>query len=184
MLSSREGQNRRCRMKLALFTIRCIVALFAIVFVSSVFLFAQEAGKQKLDPKRAILEQMHPSPIEAEPPQGVRLLAGYKHKAATDFEGTGAGEIWKDGGLKIRYEMGLSQGQAVEPNERGKYLWYREQIVNGRVVRFALTKKKMLMITIPLDNTPNTWHAANFYGEIKRSEDIAEMLLMILPFAY
>jgi hypothetical protein len=40
------------------------------------------------------------------------------------------------------------------------------------------------MISIPLDDTPKTLHVANFYGTIKKRDDIADMLLMVLPFAY
>jgi len=36
----------------------------------------------------------------------------------------------------------------------------------------------------PLSNDPNSLHVANFSGEIKKPEDIADMLLMILPYAY
>ena len=40
------------------------------------------------------------------------------------------------------------------------------------------------MISVPLDDAPNTLHVANFYGTIRKRADIADMLLMILPLAY
>lgn len=171
-------------MKHSLFTTRCMVTLFVIAFAASSFSFAQKASKQRVDPKRTTLEQLHPPLVESEPPKGISLLIGYKHRSGTDFEGNNVGEVLKAGGLKIRYEIGFSQGEAVESSQKNKYLWYREQSINGRIVKYALNRSRTLIITIPLDATPNTWHAANFYGEIKRPEDIADMLLMVLPFAY
>src|SRR6185369_11552992 len=79
--------------------------------------------------------------------------------------------------------MELSQGMAVKSGQRVAYVWYREQKVNGRVTRYALNKSNLLMIS-PLSNDPNSLHVANFSGEIKKPEDIADMLLMILPYAY
>ena len=39
----------------------------------------------------------------------------------------------------------------------------------------ALDKENTLLITIPLDEK-SSWHAANFYGEIKKPEDLVDML--------
>jgi hypothetical protein len=118
------------------------------------------------------------------PPKGINLLAGYKHKAATDFEGNQVGEISMSDGIKIKYEMGFSQGMAVDPNQKNVYVWYREQKLNSRITRYALSKDNILIISVPLSDEPNTLHAANFYGQIRNPDDIADMLLMILPFAY
>jgi hypothetical protein len=80
--------------------------------------------------------------------------------------------------------MGFSQGLAVDPDQKAAYLWYREQEVNGRITRYALSKRNVLMISIQLGDAPSSLHAANFYGEIRKLDDIADMLLMVLPFAY
>ena len=122
--------------------------------------------------------------MESDPPKGIGLLAGYKHKGATDFEGNQVGEISKPDGVKIKYEMGFSQGMAVDSDQRAAYIWYRDQKVNGRITRYALNKSNVLMISIPLSNDPNSLHVANFYGAIKKPQDIDDMLLMILPYAY
>jgi hypothetical protein len=136
------------------------------------------------DPKPQVLRQLHPDPKESGPPKGIGLLAGYKHKSTKDFEGNQVGEISSPDGVTIKYEMGLSQGMAVDADQQATYTWYREQKANGRITRYALNKSNVLMISIPLDDTPGTLHVANFYGTIKKRDDIADMLLMVLPFAY
>ncbi len=146
--------------------------------------FAQDSEKNAQEPKQEVSRQLHPDPKESEPPKGIRLLPGYKHKSATDFEGNRVGEISSPDGVQIKYEMGLSEGMVVDTDQRATYTWYREQKTNGGVTRYALNKNNVLMISIPLDDTPGTLHVANFYGTIKKSDDIADMLLMILPFAY
>jgi hypothetical protein len=145
---------------------------------------AQDGGKQNPAQQKTVLRQLNPDLIESDAPQGIRLLAGYTHKSATDFEGNQVGEISKSKGVKIKYEMGFSQGMAVDPAQKASYIWYQEQKANGRVVRYALNKNKILIISIPLSSEPDSLHAANFYGTIKNPADVADMLLMILPLAY
>ncbi len=145
-----------------------------MVFVVSHISLAQDVEKN----------QLHPEPKASDPPKGIELLPGYKHKSTTDFEGNQVGEISRPGGVKIKYEMGLSQGMAVDTDQRATYTWYREQKANGRTTRYALNKSNILTVSIPLDDTPGTLHVANFYGTIKKRDDIADMLLMVLPFAY
>ncbi len=128
--------------------------------------------------------QLHPEPVENDPPRGIKLLAGYKHRGATDFEGNQVGEISKSDGVKIKYAIGFSQGMAAGPEQKAAYVWYQEQKVNSRIIRYSLGKTRVLIISVPLDDDPNSLHAANFYGTIKKPEDIADMFLMILPFAY
>jgi len=145
---------------------------------------AQDGSKQEAAPQKTVLRQLHPEPVESDPPKGIELLAGYKHKNATDFEGNQVGEISKRDGVKIKYEIGFSQGMAVDADQKTPYIWYREQKANGRITRYALSKSNILMISIPLDDELNTLHVANFYGTIQKPEDIADMLLMVLPFAF
>ena len=159
------------------------ILLVVVGFVAWPVSFAQDSDK-KQDPKQQVLRQLHPDPRESDPPVGIGLLPGYKHKSATNFEGSQAGEISSPDGVKIKYEMGLSQGMAVDADQRTTYTWYREQKSRGRVTRYALSKSNVLMISVPLDDTPGTLHVANFYGTIRKRDDIADMLLMVLPFAY
>ena len=171
-------------MRRASSTLRWMITASAFVLVMSQFSSAQDRSRNKNPPRQTLVRQLHPEPIEGDPPRGVKLLAGYKHQRATDFEGNQVGEISKSDGVKIRYEMGFSQRLAVDPDQKATYIWYREQKVNVRVTRYALRKDKTLIISIPLSDDPKSLHVANFYGTIKKPEDIADMLLMILPFAY
>jgi hypothetical protein len=171
-------------MRRTFLTPRWAIKVIAIVFVMSHLSSAQDQSKKESRPEQSVLRQLHPEPEENDPPKGIALLTGYKHKSATDFEGNQVGEITKRDGLRIKYEMGFSQGMAVDADQKATYIWYREQKANGRITRYALSKGNVLIISIPLDNTPNTLHVANFYGTIKKPEDIADMLLMVLPYAY
>jgi hypothetical protein len=162
-----------------------VMPVMSIVFVMYYPCSAQD-NRNKTDsrPEQSVLRRLHPEPVESDPPKGIGLLAGYKHKSATDFEGNQVGEISKPDGVKIKYEMGLSQGMAVDVDQRAAYIWYRDQEVNGRVTRYALNKSNVLVISIPLSKDPNSLHVANFYGAIKKPQDIADMLLIVLPYAY
>ncbi|MDX6404607.1 MAG: hypothetical protein QOH70_2062 [Blastocatellia bacterium] len=161
-----------------------LLLTIAIVALVSQLGSAQDRSKQETSPEKTLLRQLHPEPVESDPPKGIRLLAGYMHDSSTDFEGNQVGKISKSNGVKIKYEIGFSQGMAVEPEQTAQYVWYREQKANGRIARYALSKSNVLMISVPLDDEPNTLHVANFYGKIQKPEDIADTLLMILPFAF
>lgn len=156
-----------------------LIVLAAVASCLPPLSLAQERKKNS-DPRQEILDRLHPKPTEREAPRGLKLLAGYKNKGATDFEGNETGEISKKGGLKITYAMGFSYGQVVDPRDKNKYLQYREQTVNGRVVRFALTKKKVFMISVPLIDIPDTAYAANFSTKVKKPGDAADMITMAL----
>ncbi|HWS56394.1 MAG TPA: hypothetical protein VN228_19810 [Pyrinomonadaceae bacterium] len=126
----------------------------------------------------------------------VKLLEGYKYKRSSTVD-TINGLIYEDGGLSIEFESGISQGYAVTPKERDKYLWYREQTVNGHRVMVALTTsgagtvwepekprgpkpRKILMVTFPGRFGPDD--AANFYAEILNEREVADVLLTALTF--
>jgi hypothetical protein len=160
------------------------VKVMAIMFVGSYVAYAQDKSKNESRQEQAVLRQLHPDPVESDSPKGIGMLAGYRHKSATDFEGNQVGVISKRDGVKIKYEMGFFEGMAVDADQKATYVWYREQNMNGRLTRYALSKSNILMISIPLDDTPNTLHVANFYGRIKKPQDIADMLLMVLPAAH
>lgn len=132
-----------------------------------------------------------------EPPYGgLKLLDGYRYKRSRTTD-TINGMIFKDGGLTIEFESGISEGYAVDPGQKAKYAWYREQVINGHKVFLALaegsaaTKWKperprsaslgrVLMLTFPGKFGPND--AANFYAEVLDEKEIAETLLMVLTF--
>ena len=75
----------------------------------------------------------------------------------------------------------MSQGHAVDMNLKKRYKWHKEQTVHGRKVKLALDHDNTLLITIPLDEK-SSWPAANFYGEIKKPENMVDMILMVLAF--
>jgi len=172
-------------MNLSYLTLWSTIKVLAVVLALSGTSSAQDPTKEKEQegPKKTAVRQLHPDFVESDPPNGISLLSGYKHKGATDFEGNQVGEISKSNGLKIKYEMGFSQGMATDPDQKETYVWYQEQKVNGRMTRYALSKSNVLMISVPLDDAAKTLHVANFYGTILRPSDIADMLLMVLPFA-
>ena len=171
-------------MKHTSLTLRWAIEVMAIVLAISNLSTAQDRSKQEIAPQKTVLRQLHPEPVEDDPPKGISLLAGYKHKSGTDFEGNQVGEISKRYGVKIKYEMGFSQGMALDADRKASYVWYREQKMNGRITRYALSKINILTISIPLDDDANTLHVANFYGTIRKPEDIVDMLLMISPSAF
>jgi hypothetical protein len=165
-------------------TLLSIIKVMAILFLAANSSIAQDRKKEQDRPEQAVLRGLHPGLTNVAPPKGINLLAGYKHKAGTDFEGNQVGEISKNDGIKIEYEMGFSQGMAVDADKKNLYVWYREQKVNGREAKYALSIDNILIISVPLSDEPNTLHVANFYCQIRSPDDIADVLLMILPFAY
>lgn len=133
-----------------------------------------------------------------DPPYGnIKLLEGYKYKRSHTFD-TINGLIYKEGGgLSIEFEEGINEGYAVHREERSKYIWYREQTVNGHKVFLALAEsdigttwqpekprsakpRKILMVSIPGRFGPKD--VANFYAEVLDDKEIADMLLMVLTF--
>ena len=130
-----------------------------------------------------------------EPYGGLRLLDGYRFERSHTFD-TINGVITKPGGLRVEFESGINEGYAVEPKNKTKYIWFREQTVNGHKVMLALAKRgvtpwkpevvrnprpgNVLMVTFPGRIGPDD--AANFYGEVANEQEIADMLLMVLTF--
>jgi hypothetical protein len=131
-----------------------------------------------------------------EPYGGLKLLDGYRFKRSSSVD-TINGLIYKDGGLSIEFEAGISEGYAVDPSDKGKYVWYREQVVNGHKVLVALTRPgigtvwkperprgpkpvNVLMVTFP--GRFGLHDAANFHAEVVNEEEVADTLLMVLTF--
>jgi hypothetical protein len=138
--------------------------------------FAQKTKKSEPQPESPHLRK---TPIK-DAPRGMTLLAGYEHEGEIDFEGTIWGKIWKKDGLEIIYAMGPVFGQFVTPKYKDSYLQYWEKAVGGRVVRFAFSKSKYLLITVPLDDAPDTINAANFSAKVEKPEGGADMVRMAL----
>lgn len=126
----------------------------------------------------------------------LKLLEGYKYRRSATID-TVNGFIYKEGGLNIEFESGISEGYAVNSKDKNKYIWYREQIIKGNKVMVALAKpgvgtvwkpdkprklrsRQILMVTFPGRFGPDD--AANFYAEVQNEQEIADMLLMVLTF--
>ena len=129
------------------------------------------AASSGLTPSRAT----EPDPV----PGAMKLLPGYKHtKDPGDADPTG--NIWKERGLDIYYDIG--GGGSATAARKAKALWYREEVVNGRVVQFALvefpSKKRELYISVPEGSD----RFANFHAKVRSEEDVADMLLMVLTY--
>ena len=129
-----------------------------------VVLLAQDAGKQKL-----------PSPGDDNwPLGGVRLLPGY-HYTPVPSDSCAFGTIAREDGkgVSIAHSAG-SVANVVEEARRAENLaWEKKQQVSGWQAHVAMTKDSHLLISYGL---------VNFDAKVTSSEDVAEVLLMVLGF--
>ena len=116
-----------------------------------------------------------PDPV----PGAMKLLPGYKHTKDPDNAQL-TGNVWKERGLDIYYDIGAVG--SVAATRKAKALWYKEQVVNGRVVQLALTvfpnKNRELFISV----SEGSDRFANFHAKVQSEEDVADMLLMVLTY--
>ncbi|MCE9528602.1 MAG: hypothetical protein K8R36_21365 [Planctomycetales bacterium] len=119
------------------------------------------------------------SVLAAEPanaaPGGMKLMSGYRHKRLQGKD-TRVGEISKEGGLSIKYDIGRLAGNYAKSRAKEETLWRKEQVLGGRPVHLAFAKDRTLYITLPEAN-------ANFYATTKSEEEIADILLMVLSYS-
>lgn len=108
-------------------------------------------------------------------PGGIKLLSGYKHQVLQGID-TRVGKVWKEGGLSIQYDIGKLAGNYAKAQGKDEPLWHKEQVIGGRTVHLTLAKDKKFYVTLPQGN-------ANFWGQVKTEEDIADILLMVLTYA-
>lgn len=127
---------------------------------------------------------------------GVELLDGYSVRRGSAVDAVNW-TIQGKNGLTIHFESGPSEGRAVDPKEKDRYAWYREQTVRGHKVLLALVKPglktepdldsernpppgNILLVTFPLSGHRD--HAANFVGKVANQEEMVDMLLTVLTF--
>lgn len=127
---------------------------------------------------------------------GVQLLDGYSATRQSTVD-TNSWTIQGKNGLIIHFESGPSEGRAVDLKNEEKYVWHREQTVNGHRVLLALVKPgikmdaaldaernlppgNILLVTFPL--SVHRDDAANFVGKVANQEEMIDMLLMALTF--
>jgi hypothetical protein len=108
-------------------------------------------------------------------PGGMKLLSGYQHQKLQGID-THVGKVWKDGGLSIQYDIGKLAGNYAKAQAKDEPLWHKEQVIGGRTLHLALAKDKKFYVTLP------EWNA-NFWGQVKTEEDIADILLMVLTYS-
>ncbi len=124
-----------------------------------------------------------PAAAAEAPPGGIRLLPGYTHNPLQGIDSI-VGELVKDGGLKISYEIGhvskpgepmVGGGFRDRPKltPKEKLRWYREQTVNGQPVHVAFTKDNTLLVSFPNKGM-------NFRTMVRSSEDFADAMLMMM----
>ena len=121
----------------------------------------------------------------ADPLGGMQLLEGYKHVPLQGIDSI-VGEIKKEGGLKIVYDIGpvpkpgqprLGGSFTDRPKNTPAKLrrWYREQTVNNQPVHLAYLKDHTLLVSYPEKGV-------NFSTAVKTPDEMAEALLMILTY--
>ena len=109
------------------------------------------------------------------PPGGIKLLSGYVHTPDRGIDTT-VGRIKKEGGLDIKYDIGVLAGEYVKHCQwNNTCVWYKEQQLNAGLVKIALQSNEIIVATFPRTT-------ANFYAKVRTEEDIADFLLMILTF--
>lgn len=126
----------------------------------------------------------------------VNLLPGYTATREQSLDGVGW-KLQKPGGLIVHFEAGPSEGLAVHQKDRDKYVWCREQLINGHRVLVALIRPgatydpgldsernlppgNILLVSYPLGGHKD--HAANFTAKVASPEEMGDALLMALTF--
>jgi hypothetical protein len=107
----------------------------------------------------------------------VKLLPGYKQQEGSSLDST-SGHIWKEGGLRISYDIGTMAGVYTDCEwcdwTKGE-TWRKKQVVNGQQAVFVFTKAKRLVVSFPESH-------ANFYATVRNEGELADMLLMLATF--
>jgi hypothetical protein len=128
-------------------------------------------------------------------PGGMKIIQGYNFRRGRAVDAS-AWTIEKQNGARIEFECGPNEGSWASPKNVKTYVWYRERIVNGYLVRLALTKKDLrtvwddedehhpgnvLLVSFLLEGSKSD-RTADFKARIANSSDMADVLLMVLTF--
>jgi hypothetical protein len=116
---------------------------------------------------------------------GMQLLSGYTHQPLQGFDSI-VGKVSKKDGLQISYDIGsipkpggLAFGgqfsDRAKKTQKNQLHWYKEQVVNGQPMHVAHRKDGYLLLTFPKKGI-------NFSAKVASTEDVAEVLLMILTY--
>jgi hypothetical protein len=106
-----------------------------------------------------------------------RLLAGYKIKSFSGFEGGASGTIWKENGPNIQFGLGRLDASEADSIPAEQVLWREEQEIGEKHFTLVYTRSGELVTTadgkVPL---------ANFHTKIRNQQDLTEVLLMFLTY--
>ena len=126
----------------------------------------------------AVLWSRHPPMVfDSDPPEGIKLPDGYRHKASTDFEGGTAGIIWKKDGIKINYEFAYwaGGGDAVKQVKKTEQVWRKKMQSEDLEFEYALKKNNYLIVS--------TYHRGNkfvdLFAKVSGEQDVEEVLSII-----
>ncbi len=111
------------------------------------------------------------------PPGSIMLLDGYKHQKLQGID-TQVGKIWKDGGITIQYDIGRLAGNYAQQQRKyqaDQLVWDRQQRWHGQPVELAMMKDRQLFVSFPERH-------ANFYGKVRKEQDLVDALLMVLTY--
>jgi hypothetical protein len=127
----------------------------------------------------------------------LQLLPGYEFRRERSLD-TINGSIIRTDGFVIEFEKGINEGLAADPRNRNRYIWFKEQKINGNKVFIAFTKQGVgtkweprvrrhgvTVIGIMIISYPGPFgndDAANFYAEVSNEVDVLDMTLMALTF--
>jgi hypothetical protein len=116
------------------------------------------------------------------PPGAIRLIDGYRHERLQGIDST-VGRIWKEGGLEIRYDIGVFAGNnaaSVKPADR---LWAMSQVIRGKSAEIVKAKNGFVTVTFSSDPKNKAGDSpANFYAKVSNEEELAALLLITMTY--
>jgi hypothetical protein len=103
-----------------------------------------------------------------------RLLPGYRITGSAGFEGDLHGEIWRDNGPTIRYDIDMAAADDAGSIPKEQQLWSQSQTVGGNKFICVYTRSEELVVRV------SGRYIANFHAKIRDEKALAEVLLTIL----
>jgi hypothetical protein len=104
----------------------------------------------------------------------VKLLPGYKQQEGRSLDST-VGHIWKEGGLRISYDMAGVYTDCDSCDWTKGETWRKKQLINGQETVLVFTKSRRLVVSFPESH-------ANFYATVRNESELTDMLLMLATF--
>ncbi len=112
-----------------------------------------------------------PSRLASEPPAGLAVLPGYTFITRSSV-GMEVGQLVKDRGPTISYEVGRLRASLVQDSDKASSLWSRRLVTRGGEVEVYMLSGDELRVG---------YADGNFIGRnVKTNEDVADVLLTAL----